>query len=139
MRLANVDGRLSTFVGGQPVDVNNATRGRLGAEPQAANEKWDGLIAWGRTVGAHGGGQIETSQLGPPVPAPRQLFAVGLNYRDHAEEVGMPLTSTPTVFTKFQTCLTGPGGVVELSSDTTDWEIELVVVVARHAYHVSRA
>ena len=137
MRLANVNGRLSTFVGGQLVDVDTATGGRIAADPQAVYEKWDDLIAWGRTVGAHGDGRVETRDLGPPVPAPRQLFAVGLNYRDHADEVGMPLTATPTVFTKFQTSLTGPDAVVALASDTTDWEIELVVVIARYAYRIS--
>src|ERR1700733_8121835 len=139
MRLANVNGRLSTFIDRQLVDVNHATEGRIAADPQAVYSHWDDLIAWGQAVGADGGGPTHTADLRAPVPTPSQVFAVGLNYRDHAEEVGMPLTPTPTVFTKFQTCLTGPGGVVELSSDTTDWEIELVVVVARHAYHVSRA
>jgi len=139
MRLANINGRLCTFIGGRLVDVHQATGGRIRPDPQAVYEKWDELVDWGRTAGAHGGGRIDSGRLGPPVPAPRQLFAVGLNFRDHAEEVGMPLTATPTVFTKFQSSLTGPDALVELASDTTDWEIELVVVVARHAYRVARS
>ncbi|HEY1973150.1 MAG TPA: fumarylacetoacetate hydrolase family protein, partial [Pseudonocardia sp.] len=100
---------------------------------------WDDLLNWGWSVGAHGVGDVDPADLGPPVPSPRQLFAVGLNYLDHAEEVGMPLTATPTTFTKFQSCLVGPDAVVELASETTDWEIELVVVVSRRAHRVPRA
>jgi 2-keto-4-pentenoate hydratase/2-oxohepta-3-ene-1,7-dioic acid hydratase in catechol pathway len=140
MRLANVKGRLTTFADGQLVDVERESQGRFGADPQAVYERWDDLVIWGRSIGAVGGSACGAlSGLGPPVPAPRQLFAVGLNYRDHAEEVGMPLTARPTTFTKFQSCLTGPDSVVELASETTDWEVELVVVIARHAYRVPLA
>jgi hypothetical protein len=38
---------------------------------------------------------LDLSALGPPVPAPRQVFAAGLNYRDHAAEAGMPLPDEP--------------------------------------------
>ena len=137
MRLCNLNGRLTTFVDGRPVDVERASGGRLGADPQAAYQRWEELVAWGLETGARGGGDTGAGELGPPVPSPRQLFAVGLSYRDHAEEVGMPLTGTPTTFTKFQSCLTGPDAVVELFSDTVDWEVELVVVLAHEAYQVA--
>lgn len=140
MRLANVTGRLSAFVDGQLIDIERESQGRFGADPQVAYERWDDLVVWGRSMGAHGGSSMARhAGLEAPVPRPRQLFAVGLNYRDHAEEVGMPLTARPTTFTKCQSCLTGPDSVVELASDTTDWEAELVVVIARHAYRVPLA
>lgn len=139
MRLMNLRGRLHTFVDGRLTDIADATGGRIGPDPQSAYQRWDELLNWGRSAGAHGAGEVDTAELGPPVPAPSQLFAVGLNYRDHAEEVGMPLTATPTTFTKFQSCLTGPDAAVELASETTDFELELVVVVARRAFRVPRA
>lgn len=78
---------------------------------------------------ATAGGVAEPDRLGPPVPRPRQVFAVGLNYRSHAEESGMDAPPTPLIFTKFPGCLVGPTAAVELRADTADYEVELVVVI----------
>jgi 2-keto-4-pentenoate hydratase/2-oxohepta-3-ene-1,7-dioic acid hydratase in catechol pathway len=75
--------------------------------------------------------------LGPPVPAPRQVFAVGLNYDEHARESGFVRPAAPLVFTKYLSSLTGPVSTVELPTDTVDWEVELVAVIGREARHVS--
>ena len=66
-----------------------------------------------------------------PVPFPRQVFAIGLNYAAHAAEAGVGIPTFPPTFTKFPTCLTGPGATVELPSEFVDWEVELVVVIGR--------
>lgn len=76
-------------------------------------------------------GVVAETTLGPPVPSPRQVFAVGLNYRSHAEESGMDVPPTPLVFTKFPASITGPDAVVDLRSTTVDWEVELVLVIGR--------
>jgi 2-keto-4-pentenoate hydratase/2-oxohepta-3-ene-1,7-dioic acid hydratase in catechol pathway len=65
------------------------------------------------------------------VPRPRNSFAVGLNYRDHAEEGGLEVPANPLVFAKFPSCLVGPTADVELRSDAVDYEGELVVVIGR--------
>jgi 2-keto-4-pentenoate hydratase/2-oxohepta-3-ene-1,7-dioic acid hydratase in catechol pathway len=65
------------------------------------------------------------------VPAPRQLFAVGLNYADHAAESGVERPESPVIFTKFASAISGPVTTVPLPSDTVDWEVELVVVIGR--------
>ena len=75
-----------------------------------------------------------TALLGPPVPRPRQVFAIGLNYAAHAAESGQPVPDHPTTFTKFPTCITGPHAVVDLPSASVDYEIELVVVIGRRAH-----
>ncbi|MCP3993425.1 MAG: fumarylacetoacetate hydrolase family protein, partial [Actinomycetia bacterium] len=71
------------------------------------------------------------ADLGSPVPTPRNAFGIGLNYRPHAEESGMDLPKTPLVFGKFTSCIVGPTAEVELRSKTTDWEVELVVVIGK--------
>lgn len=138
MRLASAAGRLTTFVDGAAVDVEKSSGGRLSADPQAAYEDWEDLVAWGESVGAVGG-PADFRGLDAPVPTPRQVFAVGLNYRDHVAEMGLEGPPAPAIFTKFPTCITGPDATVTLASDTTDWEIELVVVIARRAHRVARS
>ena len=72
-----------------------------------------------------------------PVPRPRQVFAIGLNYAAHAAEAGVESPTFPPTFTKFPTCLTGPDATVELPSEFVDWEVELVVVIGRLAHEVA--
>src|SRR5581483_2115895 len=43
-----------------------------------------------------------------PIPRPRKLICVGLNYRDHAAETGAQIPSVPTIFNKFATAVIGP-------------------------------
>ena len=71
------------------------------------------------------------------MPRPRQVFAIGINYAGHAAEAGLERPEFPPTFTKFPTCLTGPYATVELPSEFVDWEVELVLVVGRHAYEVA--
>jgi 2,4-diketo-3-deoxy-L-fuconate hydrolase len=67
------------------------------------------------------------------------VFAIGLNYRDHATESNLAVPDTfPPVFTKFRTALSGPVSTVVLPpGGHVDWEVELVVVIGRRAYHVA--
>ncbi len=81
---------------------------------------------------------LTDGSLGCPVPAPRQVFAIGLNYRSHAEESGMAVPSVPATFTKFPASLAGPFDDVEIVEDTVDWEVELVVVIGTRADRVAR-
>lgn len=76
-----------------------------------------------------------------PVPKPGKLICVGLNYRDHAAESNMPIPERPVLFSKFATCVIGPGEHVVLptTSQQVDYEAELAVVVGRRAKKVSAA
>jgi 2-keto-4-pentenoate hydratase/2-oxohepta-3-ene-1,7-dioic acid hydratase in catechol pathway len=75
------------------------------------------------------------------VPWPSKIVCVGLNYRRHAEEAGVPLTSTPTLFSKFHNSLIAAGRPVRLLANAVqyDYEAELGVVIGRRAFRVSEA
>jgi 2-keto-4-pentenoate hydratase/2-oxohepta-3-ene-1,7-dioic acid hydratase in catechol pathway len=139
MRLVNLEGRAGLDVGGRFVDLEKDSDGRFPADPMGVFEDWDAIRAWSqeRPVGAEGP-PIDPARLGPPVPRPTQVFAIGLNYRDHAEEASLPIPETPMVFTKFPTCLAGPHAEVPLTGDRVDWEVEQVVVIGREAFAVSQ-
>jgi 2-keto-4-pentenoate hydratase/2-oxohepta-3-ene-1,7-dioic acid hydratase in catechol pathway len=136
MKLANHDGRLCVVQDEGLLDVHEASGGRFPAEPAAAFDQWDELVAW---VPSPGGTTqpIDPARLGPPSPSPRQIFAIGLNYHGHAAESGQPAPEFPPTFTKFPTCLTGADAVVALPSEFVDWEVELVVVIGRSANQVA--
>ena len=78
-------------------------------------------------------------RLGVPFVGTRQFVAVGLNYKKHAEESGHAIPMDPVVFFKSISCLSGANDAVVLpkESTSTDWEIELGVVIGRTAYGVS--
>jgi 2-keto-4-pentenoate hydratase/2-oxohepta-3-ene-1,7-dioic acid hydratase in catechol pathway len=78
-------------------------------------------------------------RLGPPVPDPDKLLCMGLNYRDHAEEQGLPLPSAPQFFAKFRNSLIGPADPIVLPgvSEQIDYEAELAVVIGRRCRRVS--
>lgn len=80
-------------------------------------------------------------QLLAPVPRPGKLICIGLNYHDHAAEIGMPVPETPLIFAKFGSCVIGPDQPVPIppGSTQTDYEAELAFVVGRRARHVSAA
>jgi 2-keto-4-pentenoate hydratase/2-oxohepta-3-ene-1,7-dioic acid hydratase in catechol pathway len=67
------------------------------------------------------------------------VFAIGLNYRSHAEETGMDVPSFPATFTKFPASLAGPFDDVEIAFDMVDWEVELVAVIGKRADRVAES
>ena len=92
MRIISTDGRLGLLTGGGYLDVETASDGTFGADPQAVYDRWDSFLAWARvTVAASRIKEIRPvidERLQAPVPRPRQVFAIGVNYRDHAAEAG---------------------------------------------------
>jgi 2-keto-4-pentenoate hydratase/2-oxohepta-3-ene-1,7-dioic acid hydratase in catechol pathway len=119
--------------------VAGASGGRFGPDPHDALERWAEFTAWADACDAEADVTFTPAELGPPVPRPAQVFAIGINYREHADEAGYPPASMPVTFTKFPTCLTGPDAVVELPTDTVDWEVELVVAIGLRAERLDRA
>jgi 2-keto-4-pentenoate hydratase/2-oxohepta-3-ene-1,7-dioic acid hydratase in catechol pathway len=138
MRIANLDGRLTLVTTDGAIDVHAASEGRFGPDPMRAFDEWPALVQWARTQRAVAT-PFDPARLGPPVTAPRQIFAIGLNYVRHAAESGLPVPTIPLVFTKFASSITGPFGEVELPSDNVDWEVELVVVMGREGRNVPEA
>lgn len=141
MRMASVARRLTLLsTGGKGIDVARHSDHRFSSDPQAVYERWEEVRGWaadvGRTTDGTAGAVVTSDVLGPPAPTPRQVFAIGLNYTDHAKEAGLELPDAPPTFTKFPTCVTGPYGELPLPSGAVDWEVELVVVMGRQAYRV---
>jgi len=79
-------------------------------------------------------------RLGPPVTGVPKFIAIGLNYVDHAKESGNPIPEHPVVFYKAETCIVGANDNIVLppESKSTDWEVELGVVVGRTARYVDK-
>jgi len=132
IQLANVKGRASLVVGTGIVDVERASDGRFSADPMDVLRHWDAFHTWAGGVQS-GAATMAANEadFGPPVPRPSKVFAIGMNYREHAKEAGLEIPSAPVVFTKFPNCLVGPRADVLLSSAFVDWEVELVVVFGR--------
>lgn len=133
LQIGNLDGRLVLLAAGRAQDVATASEGRFGPDPMSAYEDWDAFLAWARGEGAAAGEAFSGERLGASVPRPGAIYAIGLNYRDHAEEAKLEVPGSPMVFTKFRSCLAGPEASVPLPSERVDWEAELVVVIGRHA------
>jgi 2,4-didehydro-3-deoxy-L-rhamnonate hydrolase len=136
VRIGNLDGRLVILTDAGAIDVERASGGRFGADPHAAYQRWAEFAPWAASV-QEGAEPYDSGSLGAPSPAPAQVFGIGLNYRDHAEESGFGVPDYPSVFTKFPSCITGPYTEVILPpSGHTDWEVELVAVIGAEAWHV---
>jgi 2,4-diketo-3-deoxy-L-fuconate hydrolase len=138
MRIANLAGRLVMVNQEQALDVERASAGRFGSDPQSVYDRWDDFVAWARTAEWSSAGPYDDAALGAPVPRPGQVFAIGLNYAEHARESGLAAPTEPAVFTKFVSSITGPYAEVALPTDTVDWEVELVAVIGRRAYQVEQ-
>jgi 2,4-didehydro-3-deoxy-L-rhamnonate hydrolase len=80
-------------------------------------------------------------RIGAPVGGLPKFIAIGLNYSDHAAEVGMPIPAEPIIFTKANNSLCGPNDAVEKPRGSTklDWEVEIAVVIGTRAKYVSEA
>lgn len=75
-----------------------------------------------------------------PIPRPGKVICIGLNYRNHAEESGMPIPVSPIIFSKFVTCVVGANEPIVLpkGSEQVDYEAELAFVIGRKAKNVKR-
>jgi len=79
-------------------------------------------------------------RLGPPIGVVPKFLGIGLNYRDHAEETGMPIPEVPIVFAKASSCVSGPNDPVLAPKDwkRMDYEVELAVVIGTPAKRVAK-
>jgi 2-keto-4-pentenoate hydratase/2-oxohepta-3-ene-1,7-dioic acid hydratase in catechol pathway len=141
MRIANLDDRLVLLGDNGAIDVERASDGRFTADPQAVYGRWAEFVAWAATADVSTAQPFDKALLGSPAPTPRQVLAIGLNYREHASESGFAAPDQrPPVFTKFPSCITGPYGDIVLPPDGhNDWEVELVAVIGTEAHQVSAA
>jgi 2,4-didehydro-3-deoxy-L-rhamnonate hydrolase len=135
MKLANLNDRLVVVYDDGVGDVATLSDGRFGPDPMSAYHEWRPFSQWAASV---------TEKTGPfdgdlrcPVPRPRQVFAIGLNYRSHADESAMTVPDVPATFTKFPASLSGPFDDIEIVGASVDWEVELVAVIGEGADRVA--
>src|SRR5262245_36892026 len=128
--VATDDGpRACGVLGGEYVDVNAAepempatVRGLLNLGHEWQHKAWSSLACGVlRHDPAH-------ARLLAPVPDPRKIICIGLNYRDHAAESGAPVPAEPILFSKYPSALIGHGETIILPavSQEVDYEAELV-------------
>lgn len=82
---------------------------------------------------------VEVDRYGACVTGTGKFVCIGLNYSDHAAETGATVPPEPIIFMKATSAIVGPNDDVEIprGSLKTDWEVELGVVIGKHAKYVS--
>ena len=78
-------------------------------------------------------------RVGSCIKSPGKFVAIGLNYSDHAAEVGADIPKEPIMFMKATSSMCGPNDDVEIVSGSKklDWEVELGIVIGKEAKHIS--
>lgn len=140
MRIVNAGGRLGILTGDMVIDVAAASSGRFGPDIQDVYANWEEFRSWAADVDGTTAATtpLDDETCGAPAPTPRQVFAIGLNYLDHAEESDMDAPSDGmVVFTKFPSSIAGPRAAIEVPPGSVDFEAELVVVMGTRAYRVA--
>ena len=138
MRLINCGNKMAVLApDGCVLDVADVTGGRISSDPEAVFAAWDDLREWVSASTGAASLEVPPANLGAPSPSPKQVFAVGMNYRSHLTETGSESPRHPSIFTKFVSCLAGADTTVQLPSQYVDWEVEVVAVIGRHTYKVS--
>ena len=81
---------------------------------------------------------INSIRAHAPITNPPRVFAIGLNYRDHAKESGMAIPTTPVVFFKLPTAIIGPGEPIVLpkNSNEPDYEAEFAFVIGKGGFRI---
>ena len=131
--------RAGLLRGDQVVDVWDALGSAGEHEPSVRN-----LLEGGGLVSAAAidGPQIPLDSLTllPPVPDPRKIICLGLNYGSHAEETGRDAPEAPTLFGKYANALASPGAEVKLPafSEKVDYEAEVAFVIGTRCKDVPR-
>ncbi len=131
VRFATKDGnvRLGRLDGETITDAGPAPAGGFAPTPEA----WAALAAASGTTHT----LAEVTLLHPV--APGKVIAIGLNYRDHAEESELDIPEVPVVFAKFPSSLIGSGATIVVPREETrpDYEAELAVVIGKRTYRAT--
>ena len=129
-KLANIEGRAALVDGENYYDLETISNGKFNNDTSNALTNLVGLSELSEDLSkSEPTGLLHDVKIDAPISAPKKCYAVGLNYRNHAEEAGMGIPAVPMVFTKHTTCLVGPNSTIEMRSDHVDYEAELVVVI----------
>ena len=99
-------------------------------------------LAAARETGAHVVAKDAYGRLLAPVTGMDKVICIGMNYKDHCEEMGAPLPEEPRVFCKFPSCVSAGGDPIPLSeggvrTEQLDVEVEMAVVIGRECLNVA--
>lgn len=132
-------------VAGRSVPLDAAARAAGWAGTDLTNRR---LLAMGpgkmaelaRAAADLPGEPVASLRLGPPIPDPQKIICIGLNYHDHAREVGATPPPSPIFFAKFANSLVGPGDdlVPPRDEQHVDYEAELAVVIGKPGRYIAR-
>ncbi|NMO05043.1 fumarylacetoacetate hydrolase family protein [Gordonia sp. TBRC 11910] len=139
MRVGVIDNRAVIVVATTAIDIAKASDNTFGPDVTSIYERWADFRRWAATAALPAGDPFDAADLANPVPEPPQVFAIGLNYAEHAAESKYAVGDLPPVFTKYRASLAGPRGVVGLYGPKVDWEVELVAVIGKAAHNVAEA
>lgn len=108
--------------------------------PQSGGDDVLAHIAGGSSTPTFDGPPLSLSKvtLLAPLQHPPRIFAIGLNYREHATESKMVVQAVPTVFLKLSSSITGPESDVLLppNASQNDYEAELAVVIGKAGHRI---
>ena len=137
-RLANIEGRAALVLGEYYYDLETVSNGAITSDPMAAltftsdlSKIYSGLADLAPT------GKLADAVLGAPVPHPSSVFTVGLNYRKTALDSKTPIPEVPMIVAKFPSCIVGPDCNLDMRSDYSDFEAELVVAIGQGGKNIS--
>src|SRR5690625_3229795 len=120
MKYANLNGRAALLNDTTALDVAEASDGKFSSDPMVAFADWEAFRAWADTADFAEAKPYDPTDLQAPVASPRQVLAIGLNYKDHALETGIDLPEKPEVCNKFQSSQTGPITEVAVPRNTME-------------------
>ncbi len=130
--------RLGAIKSGGVIDLARAAGGALPVDMLEFIAQGSDALDRARECVEHSTAQgydLDAVTLLAPIPRPRKnVFCLGLNYRDHAAETGAKLPERPIYFTKPPTCVIGPDEAIVIDpriSEQVDWEVEFTLVIGR--------
>ena len=138
-KLGNVNGNAALIKNESYYELSDISNGALSNDPSQSINSLDALSKlYTQIDDFEPSGTITNESMGAPITNSRNCFAVGLNYKNHAEESGMEIPLFPMIFTKHTSCIVGPFENIEMRSDLVDYEAELVAVIGKEGKNISK-
>ena len=137
-KLGSNSGRAIFLKNGKYYDVNTISNGDISSNSVEALSDTEKLSQLYENLNDYEpSGDLSDINLDPPI-IPTNVFAVGLNYKKHAEESNLEIPPFPMIFTKHSTCISGPKSDICMKSDMVDYEAELVFVIGKGGKDISK-
>ena len=135
--------RPTAFDSGSYVDLVATDRSLPAGIRQLLEAGPEAMAAVRRAAASPSAIRLDAAQIKllPPVPDPRKIICLGLNYRDHAAETGAQIPKEPVLFSKYATALIGHEDKIVLPSVSkeVDYEAELVIVIGKRGRNIAAA